>query len=265
MFLLLFVSIFPILVLLGYFYFRDKYEKEPFLIMLKAFFGGALSSVATILFFILIRPSLPVFNDVVFQSFYTAFFLAAIPEEFFKFLFLYWFIWKNKNFNEYYDGILYAVFVSLGFACLENIGYVFQYGIATGIGRAFLAVPGHALHGVIMGYYFSLAKFIPENRKKYLLKSLFLPILTHGVWDFITFLGSGFGEISALAALLMVIAFSIFLINLYKICLKKIELHVEASCFKNSQSTVEIACESTDADKMTEKSISLSIGSIEKE
>jgi RsiW-degrading membrane proteinase PrsW (M82 family) len=246
MFLLLFVSIFPVVVLLFYFYWRDKYEKEPFTVMLKAFAGGIFSVVGAVLLSLLIIRLIPVPQKILYSSLFVSFFHAAFPEELFKFLFLYWFIWKNKNFNEYYDGILYAVYVSLGFACMENIGYVFQFGIPTGIARAFSAVPGHALFGVIMGYYFSLAKFIPEYKKKYLLKSLFYAILAHGIWDFLIFMAAGLGEISSPLSGLMVITFFIFIFKLYKICLRRIKLHIDASCFKGTESALELSDEEKD-------------------
>jgi RsiW-degrading membrane proteinase PrsW (M82 family) len=68
-------------------------------------------------------------------------------------------LYNNKNFNEPFDGIVYAVIVSMGFATIENIIYVFQYGFATGILRLFTAVPAHAAFGILMGYFLGKAKF----------------------------------------------------------------------------------------------------------
>ena len=47
--LLVFISVFPVIVILLYIYFRDKYEKEPISLLLKAFVGGLFSALATIL------------------------------------------------------------------------------------------------------------------------------------------------------------------------------------------------------------------------
>lgn len=230
--LLLFLSILPVAMLMIYFYYRDKYEKEPIGVLLLAFFGGILSGFATLAALFPVSAYFPHFDSNFLNSLFTSLFLAALPEELFKFVFLYLFIWWNRNFNEYYDGIIYAVFVSLGFACLENIGYVFQYGIGTGIGRAIITVPAHALFGVIMGYYFSLAKFIPENRSYYLLRSVLYPVIAHTIFNFMLFYSSGLAESYANVALLVFFVFLYFNFRLYRIALGKIRRHVDSSVFK---------------------------------
>ncbi len=116
---------------------------------------------------------------------YNAFVVAAFTEEFFKFAALYYLIWRHKEFDEKYDGIVYAVFVSLGFALVENIMYVFQYGHEVAYARALTAVPVHAILGITMGYYFSLAKFYKKRRAVNFLTALLMPILLHGIYDFI--------------------------------------------------------------------------------
>jgi RsiW-degrading membrane proteinase PrsW (M82 family) len=95
------------------------------------------------------------------------------------------FIWRDKNFDEYFDGIVYATFIGLGFACIENIEYVFMYGFGAGVSRALFAVPGHFLFGVLMGYFLSLAKFTPEKRKKYIFLGLLFAIIAHGLYDWL--------------------------------------------------------------------------------
>ncbi len=100
------------------------------------------------------------------KSFFDSFFLAAIPEEISKWLVLYWIVWKSREFDEHYDGIIYAVFVSLGFALVENIMYVVNRGMGVALIRAVLSVPGHGSFGVLMGYYFSLAKFGPVTQRQ---------------------------------------------------------------------------------------------------
>lgn len=128
-FLLLAISILPVLVILIYFNKRDKYEKEPIRVLLRAFSGGLYATALLfILFFILGTRSDSSFtsftNNTFFSSFLDAFVSAAIPEEASKFIFLYILIWKSIHFNERFDGIIYSVYVSLGFACVENIFYV---------------------------------------------------------------------------------------------------------------------------------------------
>ena len=101
-------------------------------------------------------------------------------------------IWKNVEFNEKFDGIVYATFVSLGFAAVENILYVIDNGVSTGIMRAITAVPAHAIFGICMGYFFGMAKFYPKKRKTYLYLAFLLPFFLHGFYDFILMSGKNF-------------------------------------------------------------------------
>ena len=221
---LLLIAIAPVVIILFYVYFRDKYEKEPVKLLVKAIAAGALS----VLPIILVETFLTGFytmEDGLFGAFWHAFVVAGFTEELFKFLALYLLIWKNPNFNEKFDGIVYAVFVSLGFAMVENIMYVTGYGFDVGLKRAWTAVPAHAIFGITMGYYFGIAHMYEELRKKYLLRALLVPILLHGIYDFIL--------MSGLPALLAL--FIPFLIYLYFSGLKKMKVISDASIFRNRQ------------------------------
>ncbi|MGQ1910550.1 PrsW family glutamic-type intramembrane protease [Marinifilum sp. RC60d5] len=99
------------------------------------------------------------FSEKIAYVFCDAFLMAALGEETFKLLPVYILVCKNPNFNEQFDGIVYAVFVSLGFALAENIMYVFLNEINAGIAKVFAAIPAHAMFGIMMGYYLGLAKF----------------------------------------------------------------------------------------------------------
>lgn len=167
-----------------YVYIRDKYEKEPLGLLLKALLAGALTTIPVILINSWL-DGYKVYFDGLQQVGYVAFVVAGFVEELCKFAALYLLIWSHREFNEKFDGIVYAVFISLGFALIENILYVFKYGETTGYLRAFTAVPAHALFGVTMGYFFSLAKFGGKNRSLNLLKAFLIPVLLHGIYDFI--------------------------------------------------------------------------------
>ncbi|MBI9035787.1 MAG: PrsW family intramembrane metalloprotease [Bacteroidales bacterium] len=181
---LLILALAPVLILLVYVYIRDKYEREPISLLLKGLGLGALI-VIPVIFAEKFLQSLPPDTNTLFDPAYTAFVVAGFTEELFKFLALYFLIWKNPNFNEKFDGIVYAVFISLGFAAIENIMYVMGNGVQTGYLRAFTAVPAHALFGVAMGYYFGLAKFQRKKRSIHMYKAFLIPIILHGVYDFI--------------------------------------------------------------------------------
>ena len=93
--------------------------------------------------------------------------------------------WSNHNFNEKFDGIVYAVFIALGFAAIENIMYVFRGGYNVGYVRALTAVPAHALFGTVMGYYFGHARFYPKRRTYNLFLAFLMPFIWHGLYDFL--------------------------------------------------------------------------------
>ena len=187
--MLLAVSLAPIVLLLIYLYKRDKYEKEPKKLLAKALIFGAITVIPV--FFIETWLSGYWENKYNFPSnklltaAYDSFIVAAFTEEFFKYSVFFIFIWNNKNFNEKFDGIIYATYISLGFAAVENVLYVIDSGIGTGIIRAFTAVPAHTIFGITMGYFLALAKFTPSKRFIYIVLSIAVPILLHGFYDFI--------------------------------------------------------------------------------
>jgi RsiW-degrading membrane proteinase PrsW (M82 family) len=181
---LLFVSLAPVFIIAFYVYSRDKYEKEPFSILLKALFIGVL----IVLPVVLIEKLLTLFSrdtDGLAYAGYNAFVVAGLTEEGMKYLAFFLFFWKNINFNEKFDGIIYAVYIALGFAGIENILYVFSGGYGVGLIRAVTAVPAHALFGVVMGYYFALARFNTRLKPLFLTLAFILPFLFHGLYDFI--------------------------------------------------------------------------------
>ena len=236
--LLLALSIAPVIFLLVFIYRQDKYEKEPIGLLLLAFFGGMVS--------IPIDLTLVSFINAVFYSetvFYSAFIEAGFCEELCKFIILFLLIWWNKNFNEHMDGIVYATFVGLGFACVENVLYVlqaasadFSAGLSTGIVRALLSVPGHFLFAVIMGYFLSMAKFSEQGRFGFLLASLFVAATVHGLFDWLLMISDFIGPVFGL------IVFALFIwgdIKLWKLAVKFIREHQEQSPFKKDEDTSE--------------------------
>ena len=227
-------SVLPVIILMIYFYSHDKFEKEPPKTLLKAFSAGVLSALLAIILAVSMSFPLPESASAAYAAFIHSFWEAAIPEEISKFALLYLFIWRDKNFNEYYDGILYAVFVSLGFACFENTMYVMEHGISIAFSRALLAVPLHALCGVIMGYYFSLAKFTGRKMSN-LLKAVLLAILAHGIYDFILFYLEPYVALSPIVGLFTTILVFVFVGILWKISLGKIKIHVNNSVFRDRE------------------------------
>lgn len=180
------LSIAPIALILLYIFLRDKYEKEPLRFCLFLMVMGMVSVLPILAVELILDFFMETSWDGFVSSFWQAFFVAGLTEELFKFLILVLFTFNSKNFNEPMDGIVYAVFISLGFALVENILYVFEnmdHYMIIGLMRAFTAVPAHAFFAVIMGFYFAQRKFY----QKPLFIAFFLPFLAHGFYDFILF------------------------------------------------------------------------------
>lgn len=181
---LLFISLAPVLIIAFYIYNRDKYEREPCTILFKALLTGIL----IVLPVFLVEKFLTLFfrnAEGLSYAAYTAFVVAGLTEEAMKFLGFCYFFWKERNFNEKFDGIVYAVYISLGFAAIENVLYVFTGGAGVGIARALTAIPAHALFGIVMGYYFGLARFSESHRRIYLTLAFLMPVIFHGLYDFL--------------------------------------------------------------------------------
>jgi protease PrsW len=200
----LLVAIGPALLILIYIYFRDKYEKEPILLLVRGFAAGALILIPILL--IEVQTGKPAIHfHPMLKAAWNGFIVASATEEVIKFLAVYYLFWNNRNFNEKFDGIVYSVAVSLGFAAMENFFYIYKGTIETGFLRAFTAVPAHAVFGIIMGYYLGMARFRPFRKKAYLAMAIIMPWIFHGLYDFL--LLSGHRILVSLFIPLMIILF----------------------------------------------------------
>jgi RsiW-degrading membrane proteinase PrsW (M82 family) len=127
-------------------------------------------------------------DNAMLPSFFMAFFVVGLGEELLKYLVVVLYAFRKPSFNEPFDGIVYAVMVSLGFAAFENIFYVMEGGIGVAVMRMFTAVPMHAAFAVIMGYYIGLSKYYQgDARIEKSLKGLLYAVLFHGLYDFFLF------------------------------------------------------------------------------
>jgi len=181
-------AIAPAIILIFIFYKIDRFNREPVKLLLLLYILGMLS-VIPILVVELILSNLNIFRffDTDLINLYDALVVAGFTEELFKWAIVMVFAFKRKAFDEYLDGIIYCVFVSLGFATVENVLYVFEGSYNVAIVRSLLSVPAHMLFGVTMGYYISLAKFslAHMNKSRNMALALTLPILLHGFYDYI--------------------------------------------------------------------------------
>jgi protease PrsW len=186
MFLTALSAVVPSLLLLWYFHNRDVYPEPP-RVLWTTFSLGIMSIVPTLLFAYPILYALEIHShnqSPYLFGFAKAFATAAMPEEFFKLVVLWFYCAKHEAFDEPMDGIVYGVAVSLGFATFENVLYIENGGLSLAISRALTAVPGHAFLGAIMGYFIGQARFRPTEERRLCLLAYFVPVLLHGLYDF---------------------------------------------------------------------------------
>lgn len=168
-------------------YGKDRYDPEPKKILLVAFLLGCFSIIPAIIIELMLKAPLSFAGLGIINDALSAFIGVALIEELCKFFVLRFHAYRKAEFNEPFDGIVYAVFVGLGFATAENILYVLQEGFGTGVMRMFTAVPAHYAFAVIMGYYVGKAKFEPANRASHFLRAVFYATFIHGAYDFFIF------------------------------------------------------------------------------
>ena len=192
LYFILIPALLPVALILFYVYSKDKKEREPIPLLAKTFVFGAIFALPCIPVESILGRIISSTGDI--ETLSTAFIQntvgVALVEEFSKLAVILLYIWKNHHFNYRYDGIVYAVTASLGFAALENIIYVISYGTLVSIPRAIFAIPGHATFGVLMGFFLSRAKDRKLRGHKFSAKisfflSLLVPMVVHGIYDFL--------------------------------------------------------------------------------
>ena len=209
-------AVIPAVILLIQVYRADRLEKEPTGLLISLLVFGVIATALAIVTETIGENILLSFFDETDLGYLilSNFIVVALSEEGFKLLLLRWRTWRSPNFNCQFDGVVYAVFVSLGFALWENISYVLMYGLSTALVRAVTAVPGHACFGVFMGVWYGLAKRLHGQGKDGASKlcrvlALLLPAFLHGCYDYIATIESvHYGWLfAAFVAVLFTVAF----------------------------------------------------------
>ena len=178
----------PGLAIMLYIYLKDKHEREPIGLLIMSFIYGLASACVTLFISGPINSLVSYRLDNIIDQFNNAFFNVAFVEEFSKFIFIRFILYYNKNFNEPFDGIVYAVMVGMGFATFENVIYVWEYGFVTAVLRMFTAVPAHATFAILMGYFIGKARFSHKNVFMYSFFSLLVATFYHGAYDYFWFI-----------------------------------------------------------------------------
>ena len=226
---LVFIALIPVIVISTILIVRDK-EREPIKTLVKYFALGLLSVVIANVFYTVVRVD-PNPNKSFIEVFLIVFFGISVIEELSKWISVKIGMIKDLEFNNLYDGIVFAVIVSLGFAGVENILYVLNsvldessnfYMVAAF--RAFLAVPGHAIYGLFMGLFLEKAKICKLNDDEfgniiYQGLSLFVPMLFHTIYDSLLIYNTGNHPDSVVITMLIIFLVYVVIINIVAIIL----------------------------------------------
>ena len=199
MMLYLLAALLPAVYLMRYVWQHDTVESEPPGLLVLLIFAGVLAAVASgytegFLQTLLSRMGMYALPRTLYMIVF-AFVIVAAVEEGFKFLFLRLLTWKHPAFDYRFDALVYAAFVSLGFAAFENVQYIFSYGLSLAIPRAVLSIPGHLSFSVFMGIFYGRAKMC-SVRNYHIATALNLwgawasAVLLHGIYDTCAMLGT---------------------------------------------------------------------------
>ncbi len=217
---LIYVAALPVVLICTYVYTKDK-EKEPKRLLSKLMLWGVFSIIPVIIVELILDIFFKITgSESLITLFFYCFIGVGIVEELAKWIISYNVVYKDNEFNESYDAIVYSVFTSLGFALIENILYVLSNGVITGLLRAFTAVPAHTCTGIVMGYYLGLAKLKEvnndkNNSNKYMLFSILIPALIHTLYDTLAFSNK-------VGSLKLFISFTIILYVISILTIKKV-------------------------------------------
>jgi RsiW-degrading membrane proteinase PrsW (M82 family) len=188
-YILLALATAPAFAWMVYIYLKDRHEKEPLGLLLKCFMAGCFSVIPAVLLETYGQFMGHGISQNSYNTFVFAFFVVGLSEEVSKLFMVMLFAYRRKEFNEPFDGIVYCLMVSMGFALVENILYVFSGenhadSVRIGLLRMFTAVPAHATFSIIMGYFLGLAKFKGYSKPLFILAALGGAVLFHGAYDY---------------------------------------------------------------------------------
>lgn len=214
-------AVFPALFLMRYIYHKDTMEREPPELLKGLVLKGISAALAALVLEMIGVRLLSVFFKAGSRGYIIAlaFFVVAAAEEGAKFFFLKRRTWHDPNFNYRFDGIVYAVFVSLGFAAFENIRYVMSYGLTVALPRAVLAIPGHMGFAVFMGAFYGRAKLYERygNKRKEngnLWAGYLVAVLLHGFYNACLMMGTALS--TALFVIFVVVMYIVVILLIKK-------------------------------------------------
>ncbi|WP_274941522.1 PrsW family intramembrane metalloprotease [Chordicoccus furentiruminis] len=203
LFIYISAAVIPAVFLMRYIYQMDTVEKEPPELLWSLAGQGVIAALISI---VLEMIGEAILNHSKISSgsptyvILLAFLVVAAAEEGSKYVLLYRRTWNDPNFNYRFDGVVYAAFVSLGFAAFENVKYVFDYGLTVAFPRAILSIPGHLGFAVVFGCFYGRARLCADRGERgrsavNLAAGYLLAVFLHGFYDSCAMIGTGLSTV----------------------------------------------------------------------
>ena len=208
-------AIIPMLSYLLIIWWADRYDREPFWLVLKNYLWGALGAVTfAIVWSVLISALVSVFvKDEIHLGNIETILVAPFVEEITKGAFLFLTI-RNKKFDNITDGIVYGGAIGLGFGMTENFLYFIIYGdtlvnwIMIVIIRTLLSAVMHCVATATFGAFLAYSRFKKASLKIfYVLTGLIIAIFIHLAWN----LSVSFEQTTLLGFLFMIFTIALFI------------------------------------------------------
>ena len=184
-------AIIPMILYLILIWKFDKYEREPFGLVLKCYLWGAIGAIFfAILFSEILSESISIFviNKNALNKIVTIY-IAPFVEEITKGIFLLILI-TNKNFDNITDGLVYGAAIGLGFGMTENLFYFLSYGksmsdlLSLILIRTLFSAVMHCVSTGTLGAFLGYAKFNKTIHKIILpFGGLLIAMTIHFLWN----------------------------------------------------------------------------------
>src|SRR3989338_1037897 len=186
-FALLPIAIIPSIIWLSLFVF-SAHHRENFGNIARVFLWGVFAAIPVLIVELLFFDIFESLQENTVGILIIGFVGVAFVEESFKYLAVRYSAVGKSFFNDAQDAVVYMVAAALGFAAIENIGFLFS---APNVGSlvqtvAFRAVSANFLHAAssaIVGYFFALSIIHRQKRRKFLYTGLILATLLHGIYN----------------------------------------------------------------------------------
>ena len=181
----------PVLFWAGYHYYKDRHQPEPILNLVFCFLLGIAASYLSKSMYMALE-TVNLRHDAyelaatnLWQLLAYSIFIIGGIEETAKLIPFLIFAIRFKAFDENLDGIIYASFIALGYAAMENFHYLQYLTESEAIYRGFAGPLVHILFASVWGYKIGIARLAGRPLALVSFVAVTIAAILHGCYDFI--------------------------------------------------------------------------------